>query len=365
LTKKVLIINEGYSSNLGDQAIKQSMEALFTAIGFNTSFCYFTNPAVQQLPQYDYVKTKNLTAQNGVKAKIKKLGTYFLSFFIYYRYYLNLKKQIRLCLANQHYHMVVIGGGQLINSSKNQRISFFSIALYIWAKAIKKMQIPVYIAGVGVAGKFYSFEKYLYKNALQTTKEIWVRDIFSQQSLFKNFKLQSRIIPDVAFFDTQPKRQYKKNNTALVGIYGYDEYKKSFGMTCLDKYSYYANWKKIIDVFTNEGYQISLFYTTETDAAETFCFKQYLQKQNIDLPVAEVTCLVDLNKVFENASLVYAARMHALILSYKKGCRVEAYEISQKLKSFAEEYIGSGKQPENISKQLYDTFATYFNAIEN
>lgn len=365
MTKKVLIINEGFSSNLGDQAIKQSMEAIFTAIGFNTTFCYFTNPAVQQLPIYDYVKTKASLTQGGMKAKIKNLVTYFFSFLIYSRYYLNLKKQIRLYLSNQQYDMVVIGGGQLINSSKNQCISFFAIALYAWAKAVKKIQIPFYIVGVGAAGKFYSLEKYLYKNALQTSKNIWVRDTFSQQSILKNFNLQTRLIPDVAFFDQQPGNQYQKDNTAMVGIYGYAEYKKSFGMAGLDKNTYYANWKKIIDRYTDMGLRVSLFYTTETDAAETFCFQQYLQKQNLNLTVAAIAGLQDLNKLFENAGYVYAARMHALILAYKKGCRVEAYEISQKLKSFADEYIGSGRHTEIISKQLYDTFAAYFNTAEN
>lgn len=364
MIKKVLIINEGFSSNLGDQAIKKSMESLFSSIGFNTDFCYFTDPGVQQLPQYDYVKTKTSLAQGGVKDTIKNLGASFFSFFIYYRYYLNLKKQIRLCLSNQQYDIVVIGGGQLVNSSKSQRISFFAIALYAWAKAIKKMLIPFYIAGVGAAGNFYSFEKHLYKNALQAAKDIWVRDVFSQQSILKNFKLQTHLIPDVAFFNSQPGSQFEKDNTALVGIYGYEEYKKSFGIAGLDKDAYYANWKKIIDRYTNSGQQVSLFYTTETDAAETYCFQQYLQKQHISLPVAAITGLQDLNKLFENAGYVYSARMHALILAYKKGCHVEAYEISQKLKSFTDEYIGSGRQPENISKLLYDTFAAYFNTVK-
>lgn len=355
-----MIINEGYSSNFGDQAIKQSMEALFTAMGFNTSFCYFTNPAQQQLPVYDYSKFSTPADEASLSASIKNIAAYLFSFFIYGRYYFKLKKQIKQCLASQQCQMVVIGGGQLINSSKSNRVSFFAIALYAWAKTIKKNKIPLYIACVGAVGEFHAIEKFLYKKALDTAEETWVRDAFSQQSILKNFKLQTNLVPDVAFYNMHTAGIYKKDNTALIGIYGYDEYKKVFGMAGKSRDMYYAQWKKIVDRYTNLGLKVTLFYTTETDAAEAYGFQQFLQKQNLQLPVAAITSLQGLNELFEKAAYVYAARMHALILAYKKGCRVEAYEISQKLKSFTDEYIAQGRQPEIISSQLYDTFAAYF-----
>lgn len=355
-----MIINEGFSSNLGDQAIKQSMEALFATMGFNTSFCYFTNPAITQLPAYDYSKTKIPPIKNNFTAIFKNTATRLFSFFIYSRYYFNLTKQVKQCLISQQYQMVVIGGGQLINSSKSNRISFFAIAFYAWAKAIKKMNIPFYIAGVGATGEFHAIEKFLYNKALKSANNIWVRDLFSQQSLFKHFKLQANLAPDMAFFNQHTSTHYPKDNTALIGIYGYDEYKKVFGLDGKNRDMYFAQWKMIVDKYTNMGMKVILFYTTETDAADTFLFQQYLQKQNVQAPVAIITSLHDLNVLFEKAAYVYAARMHALILAYKKNCRVEAFEISQKLKSFADEYIGSEKQPQDLSKQLYDTFAAYF-----
>lgn len=360
MTKNVLIVNEGYSSNLGDQAIKQSMEALFTAMGFNTYFSYFTNPAIKQLPAYDYSKIQTTPVKNRFTAIFKNKATHLLSFFIYCRYYFNLSKQVKQCLALQQYHMVVIGGGQLINSSKSNRVSFFAIALHVWAKVIKKMNIPFYIAGIGAAGEFHTIEKILYNRALQYASNIWVRDNFSGQSILKNFKLQANLAPDMAFFNQYPVANYQKDNTALIGIYGYDECKKVFGMAGKSRDMYFAQWKKIIDRYTNMSLKVILFYTTETDAAEAYMFQQYLQTQNVQIPVAAITSLKDLNSIFEKAAYVYAARMHALILAYKKNCRVEAFEISQKLISFTEEYIASGRQPEIISRQLYDTFAAYF-----
>lgn len=355
-----MIVNEGFSSNLGDQAIKHSMEALFAVMGFNTSFSYFTNPAITQLPVYNYSKTKTPPIKNNFTTFFKNSVTRLFSFFIYSRYYFNLTKQIKQCLTSQQYQMVVIGGGQLINSSKSTRISFFAIALYAWAKAIKKMNIPFYIAGVGATGEFHAIEKFLYNKAIKSADNIWVRDLFSQQSIIKHFKLQANLAPDMAFFNQHTSTHYPKDNTALIGIYGYDEYKKVFGMAGKSREMYFAQWKKIVDRYANMGMKVILFYTTETDAADTFLFQQYLQKQNVLAPVAAITGLHDLNVLFEKSAYVYAARMHALILAYKKNCRVEAFEISQKLKSFADEYIGSEKKPQDISKQLYDTFAAYF-----
>ena len=354
-----MIVNEGYSSNLGDQAIKESMETLMHSLGFDTDFCYFTNPQLQALPVYNYENIKEL--QTGFISAIKKKLASVFSIFIYCRYFFRLKKEVKVKLQNQQYDKVIIGGGQLINSSDKRRISFFAIAIYVWATEIKKNQsLPLYLIGVGAAGKFHTIEKYLYKTALRNVSAIWVRDTFSSASILKYFHKQSVLIPDVAFFDQAASHPYKKENIALVGIYSYQEYVEKFSVTEKNKDAYYEHWKAAVEKFINEGKKVTLFYTTVTDADETQLFKKYLDNQNIKTSIATVNTLLDLNNLLQTASSVYSARMHALILALKKGCHVEAYIVSQKLKSFTDEYIKPDIDIKVMSDRLHQTFETAF-----
>lgn len=361
MAKKVLIINEGFSSNLGDQAIKQSMEALLQKLGFETDFCYFTNPAVKQLPGYQYINPGAIPGSSGLFRAFKKKLLPFLSLFIYCRYFIKVKKQIKACLQNHNYHMVIIGGGQLINSSEKKALSFFAISLYQWAKAVKKNPtLSLYLAGVGVSGKFHAVEKYLYRKALSQAASIWVRDGFSQTSLTENFNIHSNLVPDVAFFQPGEFATYEKKNTALVGIYSYDEYSRKFETAEKNKAAYYKYWHTVVENFIAKKLEVLLFYTTESDAAETMAFQQYLQTRQLNIQVADIQSLEDLNRLYQNAAVVYSARMHALILGLKKGCKAEAYIISQKLKSFCEEYIDTGEKPEQLSDKVYNIFNDYF-----
>lgn len=311
---------------------------------------------MKQLPKYDYSDKIQINRQTGLQSKVKKILYPLTSTIIYLRYYFSIKKQIAASLANKQYDMVLIGGGQLVNSTPKQKISFFAIAFYAWAKAFTKMQIPFGLIGIGAAGSYHTAEKRLYQQSLVKAKFVWVRDLFSQQSLLTHFKLQSILAPDVAFFETASASEKKIPSTALVGIYNFDEYNKSFPNNYFDKIVYYEQWKKIIIRYIQEGKKVSLFYTTITDADETILFQKHLALQQIQVQIAMVDSLQQLEVILEQTESVYSARMHALILAYKKECTVEAFEISQKLKSFSEEYIQSTKQPAAISKLVYDTF---------
>jgi polysaccharide pyruvyl transferase WcaK-like protein len=358
----VLIINEAYSSNLGDQAINEGMQNLFKVLNFETHFCYFSNPVLKKLPGYNYTNPPKAAAAKGFIAALKKYTRPFFMLYVYARYYYRLTKQVKSVLKNNHYDMVVIGGGQLINSSAKQKISFFALALFIWVKQAKRLTgIPLYLIGIGVVSRFHAMEKYLYKKALDNVKAVWVRDKFSQKSLADIFKKPADVIPDIAFFENEYTATPQKSNLALVGIYSYDEYSKKFDVQQTNKEAYYEYWKNKVETFLKQGKTVNLFYTTITDAYETVLFSQYLQKQKMDIPVAPVNSLPDLNKLLQQAGFVYTARMHALILGLKKGCEVQPYLISQKLQSFADEYIDSDAQPAVLSNLLYQTFKTVFN----
>lgn len=350
MTKRVLIINEGFSSNLGDQAIKESMEQLFQSFGYQTSFSYFTNPSLTKLPEYKYLLSE--TSDEYLFIRIKKQLARILSPLIYCRYFFSIRRKIKASLKNQIFDFAVIGGGQIINSSPKQRLSFFAIALYQWTRAIKKMGLQSYLVGVGSVGEFHSLEEYLYKKSLGNVNTVWVRDSYSQKSLKEHFGKESNLMPDIAFFESAAPKQFEKSNTALVGIYSYREYSGKMSNATLSRDSYYTHWKEVVQDFRRKAVAVILFYTTESDASETGLFQQFLSGEGIDVEVADIKSLDDLNKLYETADFVHSARMHALILGIKKGCKAEASVISQKLKSFADEYISLGTDPGILSEKV-------------
>ena len=179
-----------------------------------------------------------------------------------------------------------------------------------------------------------------------------------------NFNLPCSLAPDVAFFEPNTLLINKKENTALVGIYNYTELENSFGSKETDKNAYYQKWKNIVSHYREIGLQVSLFYTTVSDAEETRCFQQYLAMQQFHVTIVETNSLHELNQLLETAGKVYSARMHALILAFKKGCQVEVFEISQKLKSFKEDYIDAKNYPEVISQEVNNTFVDNFTVLQ-
>jgi hypothetical protein len=109
-----------------------------------------------------------------------------------------------------------------------------------------------------------------------------------------------------------------------------------------------------------QGLPVVLFYTTITDAAESIAFRDYLRQQHqLELPVAKLHTVSDLRELYQSASDVYSGRMHALILAMKYRCKVDAYLISQKLKSFHEEYILPGTNCVEYSMKIRETFNRY------
>lgn len=356
--KKVLIINEGFSSNLGDQAINQSATALMQQLGFETHFLFFSNPSIAALPHYAY---QNKNGASGSSAIFQIIPSGIKQWIIAAKYYLQMHKKISNALREKNYDYLLIGGGQLINSSNKTLVSFFAIAMYCWVKGFKKnCNGKVVLAAVGASGNYGRMEKYLYKKALQQADKIWVRDAFSATVLQQEFQQSCNEVPDIAFYTQQVPAGSNGRDTALLGIYGYAEIKEAFGNKYPTTESYYSEWQQKLVQYQAQGYLVKLFYTTQHDAAETRSFQQYLQQQGITVDIEPTNSLEALMAALSNAAIVYSARMHALILALQCGCRVELYPISQKLLSFGEKYLQQGKSMDAYRNELLQQFEHYF-----
>ncbi len=353
--KNALLINEGYSDNLGDQAINKSVDALFRDLGFQTSFLYFSKPAQASLPNYQYRKQHSAIKKPSKFSNIK--GIIYIWFWLHKN-----KKAVIERLKKEPLDVVAFGGGQLINSSGKLSPSGFAISLFWITKLIKKYSnAKIFLIGVGSSGNFGKVESYLYKKAMKRIDGVWVRDQYSREVFKSFFRRDARVIPDLAFYNSSGSKvvQAKKENLALISITSYDEvFLKYFQGKEYSKDLYFQEIYGAIKDYRDKGSSVKLFYTTLTDAQECVEFKEWaIHSHKNEIEICEVNDLESLSQYFDNASFVYSARMHALILGMKSGCEVKAFLISQKLRSFNEEYILSSRKVEALSEQIHGEFS--------
>ncbi|RFS22018.1 polysaccharide pyruvyl transferase family protein [Chitinophaga silvatica] len=334
--KRALIVNEGFSNNLGDQAIRESVTNLLQDGGYTTDFAYFTNPAISQLPVYNY-----LNSQPVFQKELSALQLVKLKFSRWYWIAKNYNAIVNR-LKKGNYDLVVIGGGQLIESSRRSFTSRFAIAMDWWTDLIKKhSNAKIWLIGVGVGTSFNDQERKHFSNALSRIDIAWVRDAYSQSVLKDQFGLTAILTPDIAFYNSKNSNvAINSNRKALVGVTSYQEVFVRYNKNGKTKAEYFEEWYSIVRQYELQGLTVELFYTTITDAVETLAFKEYVESEyGRELSVAAISTVSDLKALYQTASDVYAGRMHALILAMKHQCKVKPYLISQKLKSFSEEYI--------------------------
>ncbi|MAP55557.1 polysaccharide pyruvyl transferase family protein [Altibacter sp.] len=349
--KKALVINEGFSDNLGDQAIREAMIAMLSDRDFETEFLYLSKPSVRSLPSYAYSKAiVKKRKRNSLWSQIKGV--------LYVQYWsIKHKKQIQSILTKHSFDLIVIGGGQLINSAGTRAPSGFAIAINAVSYLIKKhTKAPIHLIGVGFSGNYNKLERTLYQKGMDRVDSIYVRDSFSKKICKEIFKRDSIVIPDVAFYTsekvTAPNKV--KKDLALIGITNFTEvFKKYNDDASFTKADYFEALYKVSKEYRAKSLEVLLFYTTLTDASECREFQTFVKKEyNVQLSIASIASLQDLKRYLESASHVYSARMHALILGIKEHCEVQPFLISQKLRSFNEAYIQRSEPVSEYGKRI-------------
>lgn len=350
--KSALIINEGFSHNLGDQAINKAMTSYFTDNNYQTAFVYLSKPNMLKLPNYDYKQPVE-----------KKKRSIIKPYFIFFYWFLINRKRLKNILTEKQYDIVVFGGGQLINGSGKKYPHSFAIAAYWLTLLIKKYtNAPIYFIAVGIGEKLNWIEKKLYEIALNRTETLFARDKFSVDSFVRYFNKHAILIPDIAFYDKRDMdEKLEKKEIALIGITSFEEVYKRYNDSQYSKEDYFQDWYKKIVHYKEKRYDIKLFYTTILDAQECAAFKDYIYiKYNIELAISPINTLDDLLVELKSAKIVYSGRMHALILAKNYGCICEPYLISQKLKSFNYEYIQTKRTAEELSQEVEITLNHIF-----
>ncbi|MCC3648465.1 polysaccharide pyruvyl transferase family protein [Cytobacillus oceanisediminis] len=336
--KKALLVNKGWSDNLGDQVIKFSIEHLLEENEYEVDFFDFT-----QTKQTVYTSYKNAAeiehrkeVDHSFKNKIKKLAlkSYLFRNTLWYKNNQNLFKGERLA---DNYDLIIIGGGQLILGD-----STFPFAMYLWVRLLKKRykNARLIILGAGAGGSFKFLDKYLYKRSLKQFDKLYIRDHDSINLIKKNFNVESTYIPDVGFYVSKAhKLNFKKEKKVLIGITDFLVYKR-YNRTNITEEDYYKYWEEKVINYINNDYIVELFYTTMRDLVQTLKLKQRLERDyNLNVNILYCDSLEELLNEVAKASILISGRMHGLIIGYAYDCEVIPFVISDKLKSFKEHYL--------------------------
>ena len=350
--KKVLLINQGWTDNIGDQAINNALQALLekencevTCYGFTTN------------EPYDIFRVEqNNTSKNSFSA-IKK----FLPQGFKWTLKQGIPNVIKFLRTHKKdkYDLVIIGGGQLILSN-----SMFAYALMLWYLASKFiLKCPIAIFSVGAGNEYNTYEKKIYNYVLKRCDDIYLRDQKSINNISEIYGINAKYVPDVAFtYQDIISTEYhqSKSKTALVCIYEYSMY-SDIVSSGINEDDYMELWANRTIELAKQGYQIKLGYTTFPDKQQTIKLYKYLSDNYSD----EIECILVDNdtletfiKEIQNAEVIYTGRMHGMILGLCYGCKIIPFIFTQKLATFNDEYL-------TIEHSLKETQKVIKNRIKN
>lgn len=325
--KKILLINRGFSDNLGEQAIRCCMEGLLTSLKCKVDFRDLTDRKKKEI---------NYNKEAAKKLSVKSLYNRVKNNTLLRLYWFITNVRMFKIVFQKKYDVVLIGGGQLINSNIS-----FPLAVFLWVNLFRKFSnSKIVFFGVGSITKLKRIDKLLFKNALRKVDSIYLRDAVSIDFISKEFGVESIYTPDVAFCINffYPINNRKKEKKVLIGLTEYSRYAKYNDDK--DEIQYLTYWENLILDYHNKGFNVSLFYTTVNDLVEAIKMRKHIkEKYNIIIHITVINNLDDLINEISKAAIVISQRMHALIIARVYGCEVIPIIISDKIKAFKEQYL--------------------------
>ncbi|WP_167369180.1 polysaccharide pyruvyl transferase family protein [Phytopseudomonas punonensis] len=323
--KHVLLINEYFSDNVGDQAIARGLSDVFSSKGYLVSNEGFSRSRAR-------VSSADLERQQGFLTGI------FSSSVVLKSIYWFLKNFLRVFYASYKTKgAAVIGGGQLILAG-----SSFAIAMLTWILALKFFGKRVILLSVGVGERFGYYERCLYKISFAMADDIFIRERVGLARLKKEFNVDARFCPDMAYALFAPVRSISEFKVCTVCVTSYDvhvRYAPELDLPILSREQYWEKWAQSLKGYASQGYAIRFAWTTESDRHETIAFLEFMslgvEFSFFDRELTLSNVMDELSK----ADIVIAGRMHALILAEICGCKALPWIVSKKIEIFAAEYL--------------------------
>lgn len=333
MNKKILIINECGSDNIGDHAINEGGKSIFRDNCIDYDYTTFST-------QYK-VGTNKPNKPNKPNKVFTRLKSILLKFkpVLYVSWLYKNNSRIKATFTT-NYDAVIIGGGQLFLSGFS-----FPIAMYTWTRWSHRHNIPVYIMGVGCGEKFSLIELILYRSSLKKVENVFVRDVDSIGKISLFFNFTPLLIPDFAF-GLHPLTQGSIKSGVVVGMTDYSVYKryaKEVGINSLVSFQQYLEmWAaKLQSIVKDENEVIYLISTTNRDAVCNEMLLEYLESIGFINTIEHfriVTSLDEYRAVLSRSRIVFSGRMHSLILGKIESCELIPWVISKKIMSFCDHY---------------------------
>lgn len=335
--KRVLIVNQGKSANLGDKAIRLVLKKYFEEAGYEVSNAGYTHFEENTIGDFDISNYKMVRR---------------FDFPVLIKWILKKRRELRQEMQKYrgNYDYFILGGGQLVKSK-----CYFPYAFAAWTRFGRKYAKHKYIIGVGSDTDLKWCDRKKYRYHLKEYERILVRDTESFQTI-KNLGIKNvSSMPDVAYLmcgylEKDLVQKEERDEISLIMIFDYNTYKYHFHEE-LDFDAYRLFWEDKIRQELELNHKVLLGYTTVEDKKQTIEIYNTLPEiYKNQVHILDLDNLDDLMKELMTVKYIYSGRMHALILGMTMGCEVHGIPVSDKLRIFENEYLMASLSAEDYKE---------------
>jgi polysaccharide pyruvyl transferase WcaK-like protein len=338
---KLLVINEGFSNNLGDQIINKSFEYLIS-----------DKPEIKIL--HEDLNRSRIDKDYKKKSIKYKKSIFFLLKIFFHRSLWVFKNIKRITLSVRKCNYAIFGGGQLLVDN-----NIFPFSIFVWTFILTLSGIKYSFFSIGTQGSYSKVGRWLLQKALNNSDHIFVRDQLSKRIIMQNFEILSNITYDIGFLLKKNKyaSKNKSESSFLLGIVDFNVY-KNFNTKPISKENYYEEWIRMIG--GNEALSdYNLFYSTAEDRSESLLFKKYaLIKYGLNIKMMENFNVNDFVENILDAKKIVSGRMHSLIIAKRFNIDYLTFMTSEKIVQF--NLIYKNLELEKIQKKIKNDFNSLF-----
>lgn len=329
---RILLINQGHTDNLGDQAINAVLSAFLHMRGMDVISVPYEE-YVEGCIQFDFDHNEILP----------RAARYLTGLMDHWH-----RKRIRRILnQTERISAAVIGGGELLALSHRG----FASVLPIWCEELASRGVPV--AVTGVSGDFSAGRlARRFAHALHGCTYISVRDHATERILHNEYGVDATYHPDVVFSYTRlfPESVHARQRDASLCVPVHFNASLASSMNLSDERAYMDYLAKTLP----HGTENTPVWVASTVNSETYPVQvaQELRARGLDARSRTDLTLDAFIDMLNNTGFLLSGRMHACILGLQYGCDVHAIPYREKLAVFSKEY-GSSTDIRHVADASY------------
>lgn len=316
---RILLINQGHTNNIGDQAIDAVLDGFLAAQGHTVVHApYETRVEDRFSLPFDHT---DITPR--IIMRIPPVMNH-----------LNHKRIKDVISDIGPLDAAVIGGGELLANHRG-----FNSALVIWCRELHARRIPILLTGVsgnyagGINARYY-------KEALNLCSYVSVRDHSTEQILANKYGVHCEYAPDVVFSYTKVfpglvDLQQNRTQELCVPV----EFDKSqfTSMHLANEREYIAYLAQRLMDHVDDPH-VTVTSTIMDDVRYPQYIAKELQRYGLNTQARTGEDLDGFIALLPTTSRVLSARMHACILGLLFGCEIAPIPFREKLVVFGKEY---------------------------